>query len=190
MRQSSKLLVQLSNATCTANGASKSIALCRFPSLKCWELCTCTTETVGTGAQLLRGSCVDVRLSLPQGISRGLSVAPLRSAGAQVALAVYGSSHLRLKLIVPSKLPFGLNSEQKEVNKTQCALSQPYLPHWQSFKFNHRLIIVSLQLLVISACLWRLPLSCPCLTYHEDFVLVMFQFVFQTMHHTCVSWDS
>lgn len=109
---------------------SKSIALCRFPSLKCWELGACTTETVGTGAQLLRGSCVGVRLSLPQGISRELSVAPLRSAGAQVALAVYGSSHLRLKLIVPSKLPFGLNSEQKEVNKTQCTLSQPYLPHW------------------------------------------------------------
>lgn len=67
----------------------------------------------------------------------------------------------RLRLIAPSKLPFGLNFGQKEINKTQCALSQPYLPHWYSSKFHHRLIIVSLQLLVISACLWRLPLELP-----------------------------
>lgn len=57
------------------------------------------------------------------------SVAPLRPAGAQVPLAVYGNSHPRLKLIAPSKFPFGLNSGQKEVNKTKCALSHPYLPH-------------------------------------------------------------
>lgn len=98
--------------------------------LKGWELCACINEAVGTGPQLLSTSCVDVVLLLYQGIQKGLSLAPLRPgipASAQVALALYGSSHPGCSWLPLLGCLLGAVLRQKEINKTQLDLSKRYL---------------------------------------------------------------